>query len=101
VQPLSTILRSRTDLKVPIGMWRWSRAHPYPPVESILKSNFWALPVYESARERLRRPAPVVELKPGTDFVTINTLTGEANVILEGAAEPHAEVCASALVRGT
>jgi hypothetical protein len=89
VKPLSTVVRSRMDLKVVVGSWRWSASNPWPPIEAVKKAGFWSLPVYEAARTRLRRPAPQIELKGGSDFVTINTLTGAASVTKEADTVPQ------------
>ena len=92
-KPLGSLIRTRADLKVPTQGWRWSVEHPYPPVDNVLRSVFWSSDTYSAARARLRRPAPVVNMKGGVDFVTVTTGTATLVKESEGAQMGSAEVC--------
>ena len=73
IPSLEAMLRSKADIKVTVGNWRWSATAPWPPVECIKRCGLWSHPMYQDIRDRLLRPAPTVNLTVGGEFVTVDT----------------------------
>ena len=72
---LANLLRTRTDIKPNMtgANWEFAADSPWPPVQRILKTVFWTADIYSSIRERISRPAPVVELEEKSDYITVRT----------------------------
>ena len=71
---------SPKDAKVSQTGFRYSEAHPAPPITSVLNSPFWISAAYESLRDRLRKPVPELGVRSGGDFVTLDTQRERATV---------------------
>ena len=70
------IIRSRVtpkDAKVSQSGFRYTDAHPAPPIATVLNSPFWVSAAYESLRDRLQKPVPELGVRKGGDFVTLDT----------------------------
>ena len=72
---LANLLRTRTEIKPNMtgANWEYTDESPWPPVQRILKTVFWTADIYSSIRERISRPAPVVELEEKADYITVRT----------------------------
>ena len=99
IPSLSVSLRADKDIRPDLRHWRWTPTSTWPPIEAVLKTNFWSREEHSAVRSRLLRPAPVVEIVTGGEFVTLSPsrsaqpALGEPLAAEEGEQVPGMAVC--------
>ena len=76
VTALAPSLRKARDIAVDVRHWTWTESAQWPPIELVTKTPFWSDPEYTAVRQRLLRPAPVVDIVSGGAFVTLQPMGG-------------------------
>ena len=74
VAPLEACIPDKNAIWIHRGGWKWSEAEPWPPVENVLRSEFWSNDAYATVRDRLLRPAPVPTVTVGGEFITVDSV---------------------------
>ena len=69
-------LAARTDIRVNVGNWRWTKTSPFPPINLVLQAIFWSNDRYMDVRKRLQKPAPVLESIPGSEYGSCQLMGG-------------------------
>ena len=77
ISALEAMLSNPDDIKVNVHQWRWSSHQPWPPLKSVLGTQFWSGAQNKKIRDHLLRPAQTVQLTTGGQFVTVDTRGSE------------------------
>ena len=99
VESIRCRVSNKADCKVSLAGFRQSRSGNVeePPIENVLKTNFWTSPLYEPLRTRLAKPVPTLTILQGGGYVTINTQTGTTTVSEEFESAEESQVCCPSL----
>ena len=65
IPALEAMLSNPDDIMVNVHQWRWSSHQPWPPLKSVLGTQFWSGAQYKKIRDHLLRPSQTVQLTPG------------------------------------
>jgi hypothetical protein len=84
VGPLERCLYHRDDIKVLVGVWKWSATAPWPDLDAVLASRVWAETCYEGVRQRLKKPLPVPTITHVGNYYTLRTSTSGDTSVEEG-----------------
>jgi hypothetical protein len=75
VPGLEATLRRKEAIRILPGRWKWSPEDPWPPSREVEKCDFFSSGQYESALQRLKKPAVQPTVTVGGQFVTVNMHT--------------------------
>ena len=93
---MAGMLKAVSDIKPNLSgtAWRWSRDHPFPPIDKVMHTAFFTQEDYGPLRERLAEEAPTVDIPKGGVYSTIRTRIMRRDPEAESAVENrHSEVC--------
>ena len=79
-QSVARVLIQPRDVRPSLtsSQFLWTEEKPYPDLQTILAVPLWKDESYHQLRERLRKPAPTVDIQEGGSFITMRTTADSA-----------------------